>query len=250
MEESRLLLSERLAAEIELLEAMYPDQIEWQLRSRELRFTSDHKDLLELRIPDRYPENELPTVIGARSSKKQDLRQSMQNALNQMTLSEGEEILDTIVQRYQDLTASAEDRLQEAENPQTANSQDKAKDTFKVVIVWLHHLLATGKRKLALSPRIDSVSSSAKISGVTKPGYPGIMLFSGATTLVDAHVAELKSQRWQAFHIRLEESCTADSLWKFQHGDGIKEVESMSEVVQDILDKDKQEVFLRAIGVK
>ncbi|KIW19894.1 hypothetical protein PV08_00469 [Exophiala spinifera] len=98
----------------------------------------------------------------------------------------------------------------------------------KTVIIWLHHLLATSKRKLAVSqPHVNSNSNSnsttktakakakptsasppsvsaSTISGMTKPGYPGILLFSGPRDLVDAHVKELKDLNWQAFSKRYD----------------------------------------------
>ncbi|KAL2429953.1 hypothetical protein ABEF95_013460 [Exophiala dermatitidis] len=200
----------------------------------------------------------------------------------------------------------------------------------KTVIIWLHHLLALSKRKLAVTPSttahthtttgtLSSSSSSSGISGLTKPGYPGIMIFSGPRDLVDAHVAQLKGLNWQAFQVRYdsdEDGIVASSgtggqsrgggkldtaqkdmgtdkqnhkqkqkdkekqqqkqshtrnksgekptthgesqgipgsgsEWHFSHGQGkIVEVETMAEVVKAIVDDDKKEIFLRAVGVK
>ncbi|EXJ90514.1 hypothetical protein A1O1_03617 [Capronia coronata CBS 617.96] len=93
----------------------------------------------------------------------------------------------------------------------------------KTVIIWLHHLLALSKRKLAVTPTTTtttisttgttmssssssspSSSNSISISGLTKPGYPGIMVFSGPKDLVDAHVRELRGLNWQAFQVRYD----------------------------------------------
>jgi len=64
---------------------------------------------------------------------------------------------------------------------------------------------------------------------------------------VNAHVGQLKSQNWQAFQVRFE---VEDLEWVFVHGKGVKEVESMSEVVKDIEGNKQKEAFLKAVGVK
>ena len=86
------------------------------------------------------------------------------------------------------------------------------------------------------------------VAGITKPGYPGVLIFSGEQTAVDAHCAELRNQRWQIFQVRYDESVLRP--WKFSHLSKIVEVETMSEVAQSILDPRDRDTCLRAIGVK
>jgi hypothetical protein len=83
----------------------------------------------------------------------------------------------------------------------TTSIQDDAKQT---TIVWLHHLLNTNKRKLALSPTDHAVS------GISKPGYSGVLIFSGPASGVKGHVNVLKQQNWTAFQIMYEDESEWD----------------------------------------
>lgn len=227
----------RFAMELELLQAMYPEQVAYDTRSRDLKFSSAGA-LLELRIPESYPERAFPDVMAARDSRKNDLRERMRAGIRELGLAEGEEALDTIVASFQhllDAKVAASQADVRATNTPAASGTPAAS---KTVIIWLHHLLALSKRKLALSP--------TAISGVTKPGYPGIMLFSGPEEAVADHVNTLKAENWQAFQVRYEEA----ELWKFEHGSGIREVETMAEVVKALQSEERREEFLKAAGIK
>jgi hypothetical protein len=111
----------------------------------------------------------------------------------------------------------------------------------------LHHLLNTNKRKIALSPP----PVTPPVCGLTKPGYPGVLVYSGPSVAVTQHVNNLKAKNWKAFQVRYEE----EKLWHFAHGVGVKEMESMSEVVkgvetEDVTGKIQKEELLKAIGIK
>lgn len=91
----------------------------------------------------------------------------------------------------------------------------------------------------------------------SRPGYPGVMIFSGPTSAVIGHVTNLKAENWQAFQVRYEE----EELWEFAHGTGIKEMETMAEVVKSIELTDakagavekgakQKSEFLKAVGIK
>ncbi len=241
----------RLDNEIELLTAIYPDQATYSPSSRELKFTQDLA-VLQLRIPDTYPESGQPDILGAVDAFKYDIRTQTKSAIQALNLPEGEEALDAIISAFQQVVS---ERLESSNNTSanpTRGTQSSAQNanTSKTVIIWLHHLLNTNKRKLCLSP---------SFSGITKPGYPGVLVYSGSSTAVDAHVSELKAQNWAAFQIRLEEEVE----WKFAHGNGVKEVESMADVVK-LLEIDskgaleggalrgqkQKEEFLKAVGIK
>lgn len=236
-------ISERLALEIELLESMYPHSVRLDRKAADLSFSAnpDSTDKLVLRLPPSYPERGAPEVVLARSCAGLDLRVQVQTLVKEVcdeNAPAGEEpgeVLDAVIARYLELV-EPEDR--ETGEEAVANSSS-ASGGSKTTIIWLHHLLATSKRKLAINPS----SSHGKVTGVTKPGYPGVMVFSGVRTAVEDHVAELKGLNWQAFAVRYE----ADEEWKFE-GD-IKEVETMAEVVQCI-EEGRREAFLKAVGVK
>ena len=220
--------------EIALLQSMYPDEVRWDQRSLQLSLKLAN-GTLELRLSDAYPSKSLPFIIAARGQDGIDIRaRANQIVTNQST---GEPCLDTIVIEFIDLVdglSAGTEAAQEAQQPSSSTARTKT------VIIWLHHLLATGKRKLALS-------QASTISGITKPGYPGVMIFSGPSDLVEAHVQELKQQRWQAFQVRYE----ADETWSFAHGHGIVEVESMGEVVADIAgSSDQKDAFMQVMKIK
>lgn len=212
----------RLDNEIELLTAIYPDQATYLPKGRELKFTQEHATL-QLRIPDTYPECGLPDVLGATDAARNDIRDQTKLAISALNLPDGEEALDAIISAFQQvvserLETSSVASAESVKSTRSTNVGQKS-NTIKTVIIWLHHLLNTNKRKLCLSPAF---------AGITKPGYPGVLIYSGPAAAVDAHVSELKAQNWAAFQVRFEEEVE----WRFAHGNSVKEVESMADVVK------------------
>lgn len=207
----------RLETELELLEAMYPDQTHYNPNSRELKFVNDDHSSFLLRLPDAYPESAFPDIISATDQAKNDLRVQLRRAVADLDLADGEEALDAIVAAFKQLVESAPSAEQSSDSTPDANH---GAHSPKTIIVWLHHLLNTNKRKLALSPP----PSVPPVSGLTKPGYPGVLIYSGPSSAVSEHINLLKAQNWQAFQVRYEE----EELWHFAHGTGVREMESMS----------------------
>lgn len=255
--------ADRLAIELELLQAMYPEAISFSPKVREVRYvhgplasgTSTAAGTLLLRLPDLYPTEGVPEVLLASGPQKEDLRSSTMDAIANSGLSPGEEVLDAIVLSFQDLLSSRaawlreEDRDGNLRKPRQSGEGELDDNEFRTVVIWLHHLLNTNKRKLALNPMI----TNHRINGMTKPGYPGVFVFSGPKSSVDTHVSELRSQRWQAFQVRYDSENDADlgnRNWSFEHGTGIREVESMSDLTQGILNAGQREIFLNTVGVK
>jgi hypothetical protein len=236
----------RLEMEIELLEAMYPEQATYVSKARELKFTQGAA-LLQLRLPEAYPESGLPDVIAANDALKTDMRANTIAAVTELGLVEGEEALDAVIAAFQQVLETS--NIAQHTPPDQQSKIAGKEDRSRTVIIWLHHLLALTKRKLALSP--------TTISGITKPGYPGIMIFSGPSYAVMEHVNTLKAQNWQAFQVRYEE----EELWDFAHGKGVKEAETMADVVKSFelgeaktgsseQGKKQKDEFLRAVGIK
>lgn len=245
--------ADRLQAELELLEAMYPEAISFLPKAREVKYVhADPSGTLVLRLPDLYPAEGLPEAITATGPRREDLRSAAKEVIVGLQLAPGEEVLDAIILRFQELLASCA-----SSDPMQGEQRDDAKEEeqCRTVVIWLHHLLNTNKRKLALNPTVSN--PAAPISGLTKPGYPGILVFSGPKSSVDAHVGELRAQRWQAFQIRYDSQDVNEagmagkgSAWSFEHGIGIREVESMSDIVQGISDPQCREMFLDSVGVR
>ena len=246
---------ERLNTELSLLNAMYTSSLGYNPTSSELTFhcPSSPKSRLILRLPSDYPSKSTPQVISACDSSQQDVRSDVVKFVNELPTDEGE-VLDLILQSFSELIDQrcSTKPIDSPLNKSTSTTPTSPPE--KTIIIWLHHLLATSKRKLALHPSI----SSNLISGITKPGYPGVLLFTGSQKAVDEHVSELKAQNWQAFQVRYEE----EEVWELSHasgegggdgdgkGRGIREVESMAEVVAGIVGEERREMFLRVVGVK
>ncbi|KAK4614045.1 hypothetical protein CLAFUW4_09346 [Fulvia fulva] len=224
---------ERLTTEIELLESMYPEYIEYSRKGRELSYTVDRAGL-KLRVPYDYLQSGLPDVVSA-SIGKQDVRDQIKKIVSEC--STGEEVLDSIIASFNDLVESAADDFHAAQAPSTANT-DTTNDAKATIIVWLHHLLNSNKRKQCLAPPNG-------VSGVTKPGYPGVLIYSGPLKAVHDQVNDLKQLNWAAFQIRLE----SEEEWHFQHGAGVVEVEAMKDLVAEVGEA-KKEVFLEAMRMK
>lgn len=256
-------LEERLRNELELLEAMYPGCIAFDNRGRELKYspTSDGdgptKGLLVLRLPDHYPAKGLPDLITAKDAKGLDARMQVSAAFSELAVVEGEEALDAFILAFQDFINESA-RHSPPQETVTTKSAEEGKQPRKTVVIWLHHLLNTNKRKLALTPGLDAGS----VSGLTRPGYPGVMVFSGPKDAVDSHVAELRSQRWQAFQVRYDSEQDGghgteggnydgdDLAWGFEHSTGVREVESLGDMAQGISQAEHRVTFLRVMGLK
>lgn len=236
--------SSRLQDEVALLEAMYPEEVTFSTASQELRYTPQGAAAaaLLLRLPQGYPVTEPPEVILAHDLNKKDLHNALSHTIRD--LWSGEEILDAVLIAFQTVLAEAEDAAQSAAEPvhHSAHAPWDLKQSDhaqKTTVIWLHHLLNTNKRKLAISP------ASQDITGITKPGYPGVLLYAGPKAAVDEHVEELRRQNWQAFQVRLED----DVAWKLEHGRGVVEMESMKDVVRDVGEGNK-DAFLEAMRMK
>lgn len=225
---------ERLRTELSLLEAMYPGQILYQQKRREMKYTSD-VGCFELRLPDSYLSNDLPEVLSA-SAGRADLREQLRQYVQEC--DSGEEILDSIVANFDTLAASSAYSLEQDNHDDKRKASIHNDASRATIVVWLHHLLNTNKRKQALSP------PSPGVSGITKPGYPGVLVYSGPAEAVHEHVSELRQLNWQAFQVRLE----SEEEWRFDH-EGVREVESMKEVVAGIGDE-KRELFLEVMRMK
>ncbi|KAI1619089.1 hypothetical protein EDD36DRAFT_50011 [Exophiala viscosa] len=274
-------MSDRFDDEISLLQAMYPDTVVFNPQSRELHYTSAATPSANItfRLPEGYPERGLPDIISARDGSKTDVRDRTKHAVDADRLEEGVEVLDQLITIFEHLVGEIHAQIIEAqasdrESTSAAVSSRSTGTKNKTVIIWLHHLLNTSKRKLAITPSVTPSSTTPNkkgasvativsgISGITKPGYPGVMIFSGPKDLVDSHVRELRAQNWQAFQVRWDSEDDGTSHggrgqgdlgdgFDFTQGKGkIVEVESMAEVVKAIVKERDREIFLRAVGVK
>lgn len=239
----------RFSTEFSLLEAMYPNEITLDPKSQEVTYAPSSGASLCLRIPSTYPSSGLPDIISARGppARRSDLRDALKPALQ--ALPSGEEALDAIMLAFKEAVEAAEEGPEAhgdghaATAPSTAAARRRPSPPRSAravtTVVYLHHLLALSKRKAALAP------SAPGLSGVTKPGYPGVLVYAGPEAGVRAHVRALREMNWQAFQVRAEE----EGAWRFAHGEGVREVESMAEVVAAI-EEGRREAFLGAMRMR
>lgn len=222
----------RLADELTVLQAIYQEQVQWIERHREVIYTSESGNAkLVLRLPDGYLVSAVPEVIQATSSRE-DWRDRLQSTV--AGRDPAVEHLDAIIEEFRCLA----EPWSGAEDAPTPGDQTEAEQDIlakATVAVWLHHLLNTNKRKQVLSP------ASSDVAGYSKPGYPGVLLFSGPAQAVRDHVQELKNLNWQAFQVRLD----LDEGWSLSHA-GVVEVENIGDIVSGLAEPQKQ-LFLSAV---
>lgn len=225
----------RRAAELSLTQAMYPEQTCFDPHSAAFTFTTPTARL-NLRLPDEYPSHALPSLISAHASApsgRHDLRERMRARVAE--LDPGDEVLDVIMTNFNDVLTTLHETPPAPPTPEAASSPTRRLTT----LVHLHHLLATSKRKQAISP-------PAPLNGVSKPGHPGILIFSGEESAVREHVSGLRGLKWQTFQVRLE----VGEEWAFGW-EGVREVESLGEVVRCVDGGEgRREALLGAVGVK
>lgn len=236
---------ERLHIEIELLESMYPNNISFRPQDNDVTFTSPGPTTtnatLRINLASTYPTSSLPTIISATDHERRDIKGTIVEKTKDLEV--GEEIIDAYIEAFNCALTDISDQTSLHQSGEqvfstTSTSAVAPVAEYKTVIVWLHHLLNTSKRQQVLAPDYS-------ISGVSKPGYPGILVFSGAASEVDEHVKELKGLNWQAFQVRHE----VDQLWQFVHGVGVIEVEGMGDVVKEIGDE-RKELFMDVMRMR
>ncbi|GAA5823390.1 hypothetical protein JCM3770_006849 [Rhodotorula araucariae] len=130
--------------------------------------------------------------------------------------------LDRVVDRVQDEGSSLPvftvyAALQEylSANPPSATGSSRARSAeaqaeappappvgpfqLKTTLLWSHHLLATSKRK-----DIVAWSTELGLYGISKPGYPGVIIVEGLASNVDEFVHRIKQLQWKALQVRCE----------------------------------------------
>ena len=190
--------------------------------SFELRL--DKSIVLQLTLPSTYPDQTNPNVKFIAPSLSKFEHQELQTTLNETlsTISESNE--ERLLEIVENFTNAIPSYTQLAEDPAPAptsrSSSNEEKAATFIILIWFHHLLSTSKRKSILA--LDS------LRGISKPGYPGILVLQGPKDLLEKAVAELKGMRWQAMQVRAEIEYNHTLL-----PEGIHEVESVAEVVEE-----------------
>lgn len=268
MEESN---RERQAAELVLLQSMYPAEVTFDTPNNEppglsaqdahdpcftLRINNDYT--LELSLPPSYPETNLPTAYLSCSGHIQTSTRKRARSILSSILADitpGQECLDILVQQFSDQlstlsstddTNHPHDVQSEAQTkPQPQSRPQPHTPRIKTTLLWSHHLLATSKRK-----DIVSWSRSLRLNGYSRPGYPGAILIEGEEDDVEEFVSRVKELRWQALQVRGEKMSDERRLHGIE-GYGTKEVESLGDLAEELKARDKglAEWFLEGMKI-
>ncbi|KAF9639168.1 hypothetical protein BFW01_g10065 [Lasiodiplodia theobromae] len=189
---------ERQLNEVTLLESMYPEELQIIKHPKsqdddfELEIRLDPAHSLSFILSSQtYPASSGPQVfLSFGSDVPNDSRRQLRAHLRDIVDRQepGIECVDLIIgdfrQTLDDFNASAQDDAQRAGQQASLNaSQDQALR----VVLWMHHLLATSKRRA-----IVQLSKELGLGGFSKPGYPGSVFAEGEATAVRTFVDELK----------------------------------------------------------
>ncbi|KAF2149636.1 DUF1115-domain-containing protein [Myriangium duriaei CBS 260.36] len=235
---------ERQLAELVLLQSMYPEEFQWQTAGGTEPSLSDIEDsdpsvslkldqfTLDLTLPSSYPSTSLPQAYlqcgpHIPTTTRKQARQHLTSTLT--TLSPGEESLDLLVTSLIPLLASL---TTTSPSPQPTSPPTTSNTPVRIhrLLLWAHHLLATSKRRDILS-----WSRDLRLSGFSRPGYPGAILVEGEAEDVAEFERRIKALRWQALQVRGEEDSDTRMLGE---GQGVREVEELSEVVKALREVD------------
>ena len=178
---------------------------------------------LRLILPLKYPQESNPVVELIAPTVSKSTHHELQTKLNDILSSLGDSSEERLLELVESFISFIPSLTQSEQPPQTsrctASSVESKKSPIFIILIWFHHLLSTTKRKSILA--LDS------LRGVSKPGYPGILILQGQKDLLDDAVTELKGMRWQAMQVRAELEFDEKRL-----DPGIHEVESVAEVVE------------------
>jgi hypothetical protein len=189
-------------------------------------------------LPKTYPTHDNPIVYISAPSFSRNAYHSLQTKLNDLLASlaskEDERLHEIIDAFISWIPVSSPESFVKGITLPVENSSPSP---YFIVLIWFHHMLSTTKRKAILA--LESVR------GLSKPGYPGILVLQGPKGALDNAVTTLKAMKWQAMQVRGEIACK-DKLLK----DGIHEVEKVAEVVEKMEELELGDWCLSALRMK
>lgn len=157
----------------------------------------------------------------------------------QLNLADVESIM-SIVYAFEAIALERDLSTGAAAQNVSVNASTHDDDEIKIAVLWFHHILAISKRKAIIQE-----ANELGVSGLSKPGYPGAVFIEGTRSSVDEWIHEIKSLKWQACQVRLEQQVSGRLL----HWRGVRETESMSELSESLPPPYKT-LFLEVMKVK
>lgn len=149
-------------------------------------------------LPLQYPNSCKPHVFlscGAEvpNESRTKLRASLSKIVDSQV--EGIECLDTIASEFRRFLADETDAVSSEAPSSILGGTNAGSDAISRnldghglrIILWMHHLLATTKRRA-----IVQYSKELGLAGFSKPGYPGAVYVEGPADQVKVFVRELK----------------------------------------------------------
>ncbi|KAK8182832.1 hypothetical protein BC567DRAFT_66334 [Phyllosticta citribraziliensis] len=219
---------------------MYPEEFslvrDTQSPDEDIEFEIqvDESHTLSFVLPTAYPEASLPQVFlsfgeAIRNDERRHLRSALRDIVQKQEL--GIECVDLIIGdlrlALEDVKVASNDALKSA-SQQSDDGPNTHEPQGLRVVLWMHHLLATSKRRA-----IVQMSRESGLSGFSRPGYPGSVYVEGEADDVRSFVDELKTMRWQAIQERASESCSMSALTLVSSGTkGIQEVHGLGDIAE------------------
>ncbi|KAF2143507.1 uncharacterized protein K452DRAFT_357804 [Aplosporella prunicola CBS 121167] len=232
---------ERQLNEITLLETMYPEEIRIIKNPQgpdedfELEIQLDTAHSLSFVLPWLYPTSSPPHVFvsfgpGVQNDDRKQLRARLREIVDRQV--PGIECVDLIVgdfkQALEDFESDRQAQAAQHAAPRPTHKTEEAEGLR--VVLWMHHLLATSKRRA-----IVQLSKELSLAGYSKPGYPGSVYVEGEASNVRSFVDELKSMRWQAIQERASEVTPVPALTLISSGQiGVEEVQGLGDIVENL----------------
>ncbi|KAK7543877.1 hypothetical protein IWX49DRAFT_145374 [Phyllosticta citricarpa] len=233
---------ERQRNEIALLESMYPEEFlmikDAQSLEEDIEFEIkvDASHTLSFIMPASYPESSHPQVFlsfgeDIENDERRHFRAILRDIIQKQEL--GIECVDLIIGdlrlALEDVKVASDHALKSASKHSNEGPTVHEPEGLRVVL-WMHHLLATSKRRA-----IVQMSRESCLAGYSRPGYPGSVYVEGEADNVRSFVDELKTMRWQAIQERASESCPMSALTLISAGmKGIQEVQGLGEMAEGL----------------
>ncbi len=103
-----------------------------------------------------------------------------------------------------------------------------AEQTYHVLFTS-HHLISATKRR-----NLQAWSSSLRIVGFAKIGYPGVIYGQGSKGSMEEFVENVKAMQWLALKVRFVEPLGNNGNNEPEHLKGWREFEKVGEVVEEM----------------
>ncbi|KAG0134715.1 hypothetical protein HOY82DRAFT_668364 [Tuber indicum] len=186
---------------------------------------------LHFTLPATYPSTSPPEVFLQCDEKipnaaRSELRRKVNKAVS--CLPPGQECIDILLTEVMEILAPLSSR--ESIVTEDDNIQDVSNTPPVVVhaLLWFHHLLSAQKRK-----NIVAWARPLRLSGYSRPGYPGALFIEGEKESVGEYISQLKRLKWQAIQVRDE--YPAPSGQRVLAPDaGVEEVEGLSDIAEKL----------------